>query len=169
MNAKPKPVSKPEPVSVSESASVSFDTILSAFGNNTGVVVPEQELAALGAGKRPAVVVTLNGYEYPTTVGAMGGQSLISVSAAVRKATGLSGGDPISVKLVLADGPREVIVPPDFAAALEQSPVAAAFFSKLSNSLQRFHIDSINGAKSDDTRQRRIEKAVALFLAGKPR
>jgi hypothetical protein len=35
--------------------------------------------------------------------------------------------------------------------------------------LQRYHIDSITSAKSADTRQRRIDKAIALFRAGKQR
>jgi uncharacterized protein YdeI (YjbR/CyaY-like superfamily) len=39
----------------------------------------------------------------------------------------------------------------------------------LSNSLQRYHCEQVAGAKSDETRQRRIDKAVALFLAGKKR
>lgn len=46
---------------------------------------------------------------------------------------------------------------------------AAAFFQTLSNSLQRYHVDNVNGAKTADTRQRRIDKAVSLFLDGKPR
>ena len=44
-----------------------------------------------------------------------------------------------------------------------------AFFAKLSNSLQRYHIDNVNAAKSAETRQRRIEKAVSLFRDGKQR
>jgi Domain of unknown function (DUF1905) len=63
-------------------ASVSFDTRLSAVGNNTGIEVPDHKMAELGAGKRPAVVVTVNGHEYRSTVGAMGGKQLVSVSAA---------------------------------------------------------------------------------------
>jgi hypothetical protein len=35
--------------------------------------------------------------------------------------------------------------------------------------MQRFHIDNIPGAKSADTRQRRIDKAIALFGEGKQR
>ena len=46
---------------------------------------------------------------------------------------------------------------------------AAAFFAGLSNSLQRYHVDNITAAKSADTRQRRVEKAVALFREGKQR
>ena len=42
-------------------------------------------------------------------------------------------------------------------------------FEKLSNSLKRYHVDLINGAKSDETRVRRIEKSIATLRAGKPR
>lgn len=150
-------------------ASVEFDTTVTATGNNTGIVVPEELVEQLGAGRRPAVVVQLNGYEYRTSVGVMGGQHLVSISAAVRKQTGVSGGDPIHVVLTVAEGPREVEMPADFAAALAADAAAGAFYAKLSNSLQRYHVDTINGAKSADTRQRRIEKAVGLFQQGKQR
>jgi len=69
----------------------------------------------------------------------------------------------------VADSPPEVAIPADFAAALAADEQASAFFGKLSNSLQRYHIDTITAAKSADTRQRRIDKAMALFLAGKQR
>jgi uncharacterized protein YdeI (YjbR/CyaY-like superfamily) len=62
-----------------------------------------------------------------------------------------------------------VSVPADFAVALAADERARAFFEKLSNSMQRYHVDSINAAKSPDTRQRRIGKAIALFLDGKQR
>ncbi len=149
--------------------SVSFDTTLSAFGNNTGIEVPPDVIDHLGSGKRPAVVVDLNGYEYRNTVAVMGGKHLISVSAAVRKETGLTGGDPIRVTLTLADGPRPVQMPEDFRVALGANPSAREFFEGLSNSLQRYHCDHIGGAKTDETRQRRIVKAIELFAAGKPR
>jgi hypothetical protein len=150
-------------------SSVSFDTTLLAFGNNTGIEVPVELIAQLGAGQRPPVAVVVNGYEYRTTVGVMSGKHLVPVSAATRKASGLVAGDAIHVTLTVAAGPREVEMPTDFAAALEAKPEAAAFFGRLSNSVQRYHVDTINGAKTDDTRQRRIDKAIALFLAGKPR
>ncbi len=148
---------------------VSFTTTLSSFGNNTGIEVPSELVETLGGGKRPAVVVNVNGYEYRNTVAVMGGKYLVSVSAAVRKATGLAGGDPIDVTLTLATGPRAVDVPDEFKAALDREPTAAAFFANLSNSLQRYHADQITGAKTDETRDRRIAKAVDLFLAGKQR
>jgi hypothetical protein len=149
--------------------SVTFDTTVTATGNNTGIVVPDNLIDELGAGRRPAVVVTVNGYEYRNTVGVMGGKHMISISAAVRKETGLQGGDPIHVTLTLADTPREVAVPDDFAAALSADPDAGAFFAALSNSLQRYHVDSVTEAKTAETRQRRIEKAISLFREGKKR
>jgi hypothetical protein len=148
---------------------VTFETTLSVSGNNTGIVVPDDVIERLGRGKRPPVVVTVNGYEYRSTIAVMGGRYLIGLSAAVRAATGLKGGDPISVMLKVADTPREVEVPVDFAAAMEQQEPARQFFDGLSNSLQRYHVDNINAAKAPETRQRRIDKSVALFLAGKQR
>jgi hypothetical protein len=148
---------------------VSFSTTLSAFGNNTGIEVPKELIEQLGAGAKPPVQVTVNGYELRTTVGVMGGKHLVPVNAAIRKETGLAGGDAIDVTLTLATAAREVEMPADFAAALAAEPAAKAFFDGLSNSLQRYHTDNVSGAKTADTRQRRIEKAIALFLAGKQR
>ena len=154
---------------MTEARSETFETTVAAAGNNTGIVVPDAVVAALGAGKRPPVLVDVNGYQYRSTVAVMGGKNMIGISAAVRKDTGLQGGDPIRVTLTLADSPREVSVPEDLAAALAADQSAAAFFATLSNSLQRYHVDNINAAKSAETRQRRIEKALALFRDGKQR
>jgi len=150
-------------------ASVTFDTTVTATGNNTGIVVPDDIIERLGAGRRPSVIVNVNGYEYRNTVGVMGGRHMISISAAVRKDTGLKAGDQIHVVLDLAEGPREVDVPGDLAAALSADPAAEAFFAKLPSSLQRYHVDNINGAKTAETRQRRVDKAVSLFKQGKQR
>ena len=156
-------------MSAADEQGVTFETTLSVSGNNTGIEVPEEIVERLGRGKRPPVVVTVNGHEYRSTVAVMGGRYLIGVSAAVRAATGLKGGDPISVNLKVADTPREVEVPTDFAAAMDEQAPAREFFDQLSNSMQRYHVDNLNAAKSPDTRQRRIDKSVALFLAGKQR
>ncbi|MBO0824552.1 MAG: DUF1905 domain-containing protein, partial [Actinobacteria bacterium] len=67
----------------------------------TGIEVPADVLAALGDGKRPKVTVTINGYSYPSSVGSMGGQYLIPVSAEVRDRAGVAGGDEVDVDVVL--------------------------------------------------------------------
>lgn len=149
--------------------SVSFETTLEQTGNNTGIVVPPQLIAELGAGTRPPVLVDLGGYRYRTTVGVMGGKHMVSVSAAVRKETGLAGNDAVRVTLSLADVPQAVNVPDDLAAAFAANKPAGVFFAALSNSLQRFHVDNINAAKTPETRRRRIDKSISLFLDGKKR
>lgn len=150
-------------------STVAFDTTVTATGNNTGIVVPEDVIERVGGGKRPAVVVKVNRYEYRNTVGTIGGKFTISISAAVRKETGLSAGDAIRVTLALAETPREVTVPDDFAAALSAEPGSAAFFAELPNSLQRYHVDNVNRAKTAETRQPRIGKAISLFQEGRQR
>jgi hypothetical protein len=149
--------------------SVAFETTLAGSGGKTGIVVPESVVTELGAGRRPAVHVEVNGYTYRSTVAVMGGQYMIGVSAQVREAAGVAAGDVLRVCLTVADTPREVDVPPDLAAALAADPAAGAFFSTLSNSLQRYHVDTVTGAKTPETRQRRIDKALALFRAGTKR
>jgi hypothetical protein len=148
---------------------ITFTTTLTVTGNNTGIEVPPAVLEQLGAGKRPAVVVDVNGYSFECTLGSMGGKAMIAFSAARRKDTRLAGGDPIEVTLRLADGPRALEVPADFATAMRATKGTEAFFAGLAPSLQRYHVDNIEGAKTPETRQRRIDKAVALFAEGKSR
>lgn len=151
------------------SSSTSFRTTIVGSGNKAGIVVPPEAIERLSAGRRPAVVVDLNGYTYRSTVAVMGGTYMIAVSQAVRADSGLAAGDEVAVRLTVATEPRTVAVPDDFAEAMATAPATRGFFDNLANSLQRYHIDSINTAKTAETRQRRIDKAVELFRAGKKR
>lgn len=150
-------------------SAITFETTIAANGHNTGIEVPPEIIEKLAAGRRPAVLVDVNGYQYRNTIGVMGGRHLISVSAAIRKETGLKGGDPVTVRLSVAGAPRAIEVPPALAEALDEDPEAKAFFEGLSDSLQRYHVDNVNGAKTDETRARRVAKSISLFRAGKSR
>ena len=139
-----------------------FRTSLELHGKTaTGIEVPDDIVAALDAGKRPAVRVTVNGYTWRSTVAVMGGRNLVGVSAENRAAAGVSAGDVIDVELVLDTEKREVEVPADLEAALTANPDAAAAFAALSYSNKSRHVLSIEGAKTDETRARRIAKAVS--------
>ncbi|MFI0873883.1 hypothetical protein C6W96_11555 [Streptomyces sp. CS149] len=138
-----------------------FSTTMFQTGNNTGIEVPEDVVEALGAGKRPPVNVTVNGYAYRSTIAPMGGQYLIPFSSDKRKATGIGGGDAIEVELTLDTAPRTVEPPEDLAAALAAAPGAAEAFAALAPSRQKAHVASVEGAKTDATRERRIAKVVA--------
>ena len=58
------------------------DTTVAATGNNTGIVVPDEIIEQLGAGRRAAVVVNVNGYQYRSTAGVMGGKHMIRIRRA---------------------------------------------------------------------------------------
>jgi hypothetical protein len=145
-------------------------TLQQAAGKKaTGIETPEEIIEALGHGKRPPVRVEINGHEYRTTIGVMAGKHLIPVSAEVRKEAGVAAGDRVAVRLTVDASPRSIDIPKDLAEQFEAHPEARAFFAGLSNSMKRYHIDNINGAKADETRRRRIDKAIGLFLEGKTR
>jgi hypothetical protein len=149
---------------------VRFRTTLEQTGKtSTGFRVPDDVVAQLGAGRRPPVRVTINGYTYRNTVAVMGGESWLGVSAEHRAGAGVAGGEEIEVELELDSAPREVAVPPDFAAALDAEPAARQTFDALSYSNRSWHVLSIEGAKSDDTRRRRVAKSVDALRAGRPR
>ena len=134
-----------------------------------GFSVPEDVVLSLGRGKRPPVNVTINGYTYRSTVAPMGGGYMVGVSAENRAAAGVLGGETHDIELTLDTAPREVELPADFAVALERDPDARRTFDALSPSNKGYLVTLIGGAKSDETRQRRIEKSVAALHEGKPR
>jgi hypothetical protein len=143
-------------------------TILQAGKTATGIQVPDEAVEGLGSGRRPAVTVTINGYTYRSTVAVVNGVFMVGVSAENRAAAGVKGGDDVDVDIELDSAPREVSVPPDFAAALDAEPAARRTFDALSYSNKSFHVLPITGAKTDETRQRRIAKSVAILRKGRP-
>jgi len=136
-----------------------FETTLFLDGNNTGIEVPPELVEELGAGKRPPVNVTVNGFAYRSTIAPMGGRFLIPFSSDKRAATGLQGGDAITVELSLDTAPRTVNVPDDLAAALAAAGVRDAF-DALAPSARKAHVTNVEGAKADETRARRIAAIV---------
>jgi hypothetical protein len=139
-----------------------FRTTIELAGKTaTGFPVPPEALEALGGGKRPAVVVTVAGYGYRSTVGSMGGRAMVPLSAEHRAGAGVVAGDEVDVELVLDTAPRVVEPPEDLAAALAGAPGARAAFDALAPSRRKAIVTGVEGAKATDTRARRVAKAVA--------
>jgi hypothetical protein len=138
-----------------------FTTTLLLGGKTaTGIRVPDDALAALGGGKRIPVRVTINGTRYASTIATMKGEPMIPVSAEIRAAAGIAAGDSITVELERDDAPRTVDVPAELADALQADPDAARRFAALSYSNQRRHVLSVSGARTDETRTRRIHRVL---------
>jgi hypothetical protein len=138
-------------------------TLLQSGKTATGIRVPEKVVESLGSGKRPAVSVTIKGHTYRSTVAVMGGSYMVGVSAENRGKAKVSAGDEVEVDIELDTMLREVSVPSDFANALSRQPSAKRYFEGLSYSNRSRHVLSIEGAKTPETRQRRIAKAVEVL------
>jgi len=129
----------------------------------TGIEVPEDVVAALGPSRRPHVCVAINGHTYRSTVAPLGGRFMLPVSAENRQSAGVAPGDEVEVDI---EFDRVVTVPADFGEALDADRDARRSFDKMSYSHQLRHVLSIEGAKTPETRQRRITKAVSILREG---
>jgi hypothetical protein len=122
----------------------------------TGIQVPPEIIAGLGAGNKPKVKISLNGYTYRSTVAVLGGAFMIPLSAEHRQAAGVKAGSTVEVNLDLDTEPRTVEVPPDLSAALAGKPGAQATFDRLSFSLQKEYVRQVVSARAEATRAGRI-------------
>lgn len=152
---------------MADTKKINFDTTILQLGNNTGINVPDEVVEKLGAGKKPPVIVTVNDYTYRNTIAVMGGKFMIGVSADIRSKTGIKGGDKVKVILELDTKPRKVEVPTDFLQLLDGNPKAKQFFETLSYSNKQRYVLPIGQAKTEETRQRRMEKAILDLSEGK--
>jgi len=143
--------------------------MLTAGKTALGFEIPPEVVEGLGAGKRPPVLVTINGYTYRNTVAVYGGVYMVGVSAENRAQAKVKGGDEVDVDLELDTAPREVEVPAELQAALDADPAARATFEKLSYSNKSWHALQVTGTNNPETRARRIEKNLAALRAGKVR
>jgi hypothetical protein len=153
--------------------SVSFPSvILQAEGMTaTGIPIPDDVVAQLGAGKNPPVTVSLRAagsnddwYLYRISVATRNGSYIMSFSGANRDASGFRAGDRVDVRVELDTSPRVMVLPEDLSSALIAAGALDRFLA-LSYSHQRAHIEPVEAARAAETRQRRIEKIISEFSA----
>ena len=139
----------------------------------TGISVPADVVEALGAGKRPPVLVTLHAahgsYTYRSTVAPMGGELLVGVSVTCRATAGVAAGDEVEVELRHDTEPRVVEMPDDLATKLGTHDQARRFFDSLSYSHQRAYTLWVEDAKKPETRARRVTQTVEMLHEGRRR
>ena len=147
--------------------SARFTTTLVPRGPAAAVVLDDAQVAAVGEGaKRFPVVATVNGYTWRTTVTRMGGEFLLGLNRAVRQDAGVEAGDTVAVEVELDSAPREVEVPAALADALDSDPEARAAFDRLSYTNRKEFARWIDEAKRDETRRRRLSRAVEMLRQG---
>jgi Bacteriocin-protection, YdeI or OmpD-Associated/Domain of unknown function (DUF1905) len=145
---------------------VRFESVVELGGKTaTGIPVPDEVVAAIGPSQRPPVVVTVNGHSYRTTAVRMGGRFLVPLSAENREAAGVAAGDDITVDIEPDTAPREVELPPDLEAALDDR--ARAAYDALSFTHRKEWVRWVEEAKKPETRATRIAKTVTGLREGK--
>ena len=132
----------------------------------TFLTVPFSVEKEYGTKAQVKVKGSIDGVSYKSTLLPLGsGKHNLVVKKEIRKKIGKKVGDTVTVTLEKDTAKRIVIVPQDFQDAL--NPRAAEFFDGLAPSYKKTYVDWIGGAKKEETRQRRIDKAVKLLSEGK--
>jgi hypothetical protein len=131
----------------------------------TGIEIPDAVIAALGSSKRPPVTVTINDFSYRTTAVRMGGRFLVPLSAENRAGARVAAGDEIDVDIALDEAPREIALPDDLDAALDDQ--ARTAYESLSYTHRKEWVRWIEDAKKPETRAARVVKTVDGLRAGK--
>lgn len=115
---------------------------------------------------RPPVKVSINGYNYRSTVSVYGGKYFIPVRKSNQEAAGVKPGDTVRAAISVDEEPRKVEPPPDLRSALMNSGLATEW-ERLSYTHKKESADALIAAKKPETRARRVEKALAEIRAKK--
>ncbi len=111
---------------------------------------------------------TINGFPYRSSIFPDGqGHHTMMVNKSMQAGARAAPGDAVEVVMEPDTAPRTVTVPADFKKELAKSPRVKGAFEKLAPSYKRDFVNWIEEAKREETRAARVEKSIALLLAGK--
>lgn len=139
--------------------SLRIRTVLEPFGPAAAIELTDDQVTALGGGKRAAVVVAIDGRSARLRLAVMDGRNVIGLSKASRAALGVDLGDEVDASISLDSVEREVEVPDDLAEALAGAGVRAAF-DALSYTRRKELARGVADAKRPETRAKRVAAAV---------
>jgi hypothetical protein len=137
----------------------------SGRGGGRWLEVPFDPKEAFGEA-RAAVAGTLNGTPFRGRLSVYGGKTYLGLNKEIRDAAGIDVGDSVEVVLGRDDAPREVEIPNELLVAFERDAKARAAFDKLAFTHRREYARWIAEAKKEETRERRVAKALEMLRAG---
>ena len=144
---------------------VKFEAVLTSDpggGGGTFITIPDHVAAKLGLKGMPKIQAVIAGAPYRGSLRPMGdGTYGLGVLKSIQAGAGVGAGDRITVLLELDAAPRTVEVPADLARVLSADNQAAAAWEKLSFTNKKELAVSIESAKKPETRERRLDAAVA--------
>lgn len=141
---------------------------MEGVGTWTYLNVPFDVEKAFGKGGQVKVKGTVAGVPMKSTLLPNGdGNHFLVVPKPVRDKAKVKAGDRVKVVLEHDAAARIVEAPPDLAKALARSKPARQTWDDFSPSHRKAYVEWIVEAKKDDTRARRVEKAVAMMAEKK--
>lgn len=151
--------------------SYSFQASIEIIGINPYVQVPDVILAKIfkQAGKSKGhipVAGTVNKQPYQQTLLRYDGLWRLYINTLMLKNSPRRIGETIEVTIEFDPADRAIKPHPKLAAALKNNPEANSEFDRLSPSLQKEILRYISSLKTEESRDRNIEKAIN-FLLGK--
>ncbi len=147
-----------------------FKVVLEPMGSGgkwTCLMVPFGIEKVFGSRARVSVKGTINGFPFRSSIFPQGdGTHFMMVNKAMQEGAGVRLGDTVDVVMEPDTAPRTVTVPGYFRKALSKHRKARVAFEKLSYSHKKEFVDWIDQAKQEETRLRRVEKAIGMLLGG---
>ena len=136
-------------------------------GGGTLVPIPKQIAAKLGLKGMPKIQAVIAGTPYRGSLMPMGdGSYCLGVLKSIQEAAGVGYGDTITIELELDTTPRTVKLPADLARALARDKKATAAWEALSYTNKKEMARSLEEAKRQETRERRLAQALESLRSG---
>ncbi len=124
-------------------------------------------MAELG-GRRVPVRATVNGHTWRSTTAVYGGRAMVGLNKDVQREAGVGVGDRVRLELERDEAPREVELSAALAEPLAADPDARRAFESLSYTHRREYAEWIAEAKREETRERRVTRALEMLRDGRP-
>jgi len=135
-------------------------------GGGAFVLFPYDTEAEFATKGKVPVKATLNGVAYTGSLMTCGGpHHMLAVVKAIREQTGKKPGDIIDVAVWRDDAVRQVEVPASFEKLLKKEGLLP-FFEGLSATHRKEYCRWLTGAKKEETRVKRLERAVKMLRMG---
>ena len=144
-----------------------FDAkIRAGRGGGAYVVFPYDAEKEFGTNGKVPVNATIDGVPEKGALFRMGTpHHMLGVPKAIRDQLEKQPGDTVAIVLSRDDQPREVAVPAELTARMKKAGVLP-FFEGLSFTHRKEYSRWISEAKKDETRARRLDKAIELLKKG---
>ena len=141
--------------------------IIAGRGGGAMVEVPFSVKEVYGTRGQVKVDATFDGHEYRGSIAPMGGGvHILGIRKDIRAAIGKDVGNSVAVTIVRDTAPRLVEIPPELTRTLAGDREARPRFEGLSYTHRRDFAGWVSGAKKQETRDRRAQKAVSMILEG---